>query len=77
MPTENRITLPDNLLSHRRTWIQALERLVELEPETSMPDVDEKGFWQHELKAMHDMYADLDRMKVVNAHDLVSTEIAG
>ena len=54
--------LPDNLLSHRNTWLQAMERLVELEPESGAPDEDEKGFWRHELKAMHDMYSDLDRL---------------
>lgn len=53
--------LPDNLESHRNTWIQAMERLVELEPESCAPDEDEKGLWRHELKAMRDMYADLDR----------------
>lgn len=51
---------PDNLLSHRRTWIQALERLVELEPSVPFGEVDDKSFWQHELNAMRDMYADID-----------------
>ena len=54
--------VPDNLLSHRNSWLQAMERLVELEPESGAPDEDEKGFWRRELKAMHDMYADLDRL---------------
>lgn len=54
--------LPDNLVSHRNTWLQAMERLVELEPESHAPDEDEKGFWRHELKAMQDMYADLDKL---------------
>lgn len=54
--------LPDNLLSHRNTWLQAMERLVELEPESCAPDEDEKGFWRHELEAMRDMYTDLDRL---------------
>jgi hypothetical protein len=55
--------LPDNLESHRNTWIQAMERLVELEPESCAPDEDEKGFWRHELQAMRDMYTDLDKLQ--------------
>ena len=59
-----KIELPDNLESHRRSWISAMERLIELEPEyLGMTGEDERGFWRHELKAMLDMYADLDRMK--------------
>lgn len=53
-------TLPDNFLSHRDSWLKAFDRLIELEPESTEPDMDEKGFWRHERKAMLDMYADLD-----------------
>jgi len=58
------VVMPDNLLSHRVTWRQALARLIELEdvadPETGR---DDKAYWQHELRAFDDMYADLDRLK--------------
>lgn len=51
---------PDNLLSHRRTWLQAMDRLIELEPESYAADMDEKGFWQHEKRAM---YRDVDKKR--------------
>lgn len=59
--------LPDNLVSHRASWLKALERLIELEPESHGPDMDEKGYWRHELKAMVDMYADLDHLALAPA----------
>lgn len=46
------------------SWLAALERLVELEPESYQPDQDEKGFWKHELQAMRDMYASLDSLQM-------------
>lgn len=49
--------LPDNLESHRHSWQSALVRLVELEV-----DDDNRSYWEHELKAMRDMYDDLDRI---------------
>jgi hypothetical protein len=55
--------LPDNLLSHRSSWLDAMDRLVELEPISHEPDSDDKGFWEHERKAMHDMYDCLDKVK--------------
>lgn len=48
---------PDNLRTHRNSWQSALARLIELEC-----DSDNRDFWRHELKAMQDMYADLDRV---------------
>lgn len=65
-PAPVSVVLPDNLESHRNTWIRAMERLVELEPESFAPDEDEKGFWRHELQAMRDMYTDLDKVKELN-----------
>lgn len=59
------LLLPDNLLSHRRAWLEAMERLVELEPVSTQPDADDKGYWEHELKAMRAMYADLDTLAPV------------
>lgn len=52
--------LPDNLLSHRASWLRAMDRLIELEPESTEPDMDEKGYWRHERQAMLDMYAYLE-----------------
>lgn len=49
--------VPDNLLTHRGSWQKALARLVELEP-----NIDDREFWAHELHAMQDMYADVDRL---------------
>lgn len=56
--------LPDNLVSHRDSWLAAMDRLVELETVASPRtcDSDEAGFWSHERNAMRVMYADLDRM---------------
>jgi hypothetical protein len=62
--------LPDNLLSHRRSWLNAMERLVELEQESFDPESEDlKAYWEHEQKAMQDMYADLDRMSPVVPDD--------
>jgi hypothetical protein len=66
--------LPDNLLSHRKSWLKALERLIELEPESSEPDMDEKGYWRHERQAMLDMYADLDTHPAPSASREVTEE---
>lgn len=58
------VVLPDNLLSHRATWRLAFERLIELEADrkTGRGDHDDCAYWEHELKALDDMYADLDRL---------------
>lgn len=64
-PAPVAVVLPDNLVSHRDSWLQAMERLVELEPSTLAPDEDDKAFWEHELSAMRDMYADFDRLNGV------------
>lgn len=56
------MTMPDNLVSHRSSWLRAMERLIELEPESHEPDMDEKGYWKHEYLAMLAMYEDLDRI---------------
>lgn len=58
---------PENLESHRITWLQAMERLVELEPPALPGDTDDRAFWQHELAAMRVMYADLDKQKATFA----------
>lgn len=61
------VVMPDNLLSHRESWLQAMERLVALEAEATPPthDSDEPGYWERELKSMRDMYADFDRLNGV------------
>ena len=61
------LVMPDNLISHRNSWLQAMERLVALEAEASPAthDSDDAGYWEHELKAMRAMYADLDRLNGV------------
>lgn len=56
-PAPVAVAMPDNLESHRRSWIAALDRLIVLET-----DADELLFWQHEHSALRDMYADLDRL---------------
>lgn len=43
-----------NLLTHKTSWLSALERLVSLEN-----DEDQKLYWQHEYNAMLDMYSSL------------------
>lgn len=70
---------PDNLRSHRGSWISALERLVELEPRQASPDAeDTRGYWQHELRALTAMYADLDACdaKREACRELLEQEIA-
>lgn len=66
-PAPVAVVMPDNLLSHRESWLQAMERLVALEAEATPPthDSDEPGYWERELKAMRDMYADFDRLNGV------------
>jgi len=57
--------VPDNLDSHRDTWLQAFDRLIELEPMVSDPQAErygEREYWEHERQAMLDMYVDLDRL---------------
>lgn len=70
---------PDNLRSHRDSWISALERLVELEPRQASPDAeDTRAYWQHELRALTAMYADLDACdaKREACRELMEQEIA-
>lgn len=66
-PAQVAVVMPDNLVSHRDSWISALTRLVALEAEATPAthDTDEAGYWEHELNAMRDMYADLDRLNGV------------
>lgn len=59
--------LPDNLESHQGTWLQALERLIELEAPGVVGGPDDRGFWEHELRAMQSMYADLQRLKALDS----------
>lgn len=44
--------LPHDFKTHEHSWIGALERLIELEP-----DRDERLYWEHELKAMRNAYS--------------------
>lgn len=55
------LVIPDNLLSHRRSWRAAFERLIELEPASFAHDYD-RSYWQHEMLALDRMYSDLDRI---------------
>jgi hypothetical protein len=57
--------LPDNLVSHRASWLKAMDRLIELEPISGRPDEDERGYWEHERRAMAAMYMDLDRLLAI------------
>ncbi|WP_370601877.1 hypothetical protein [Pseudomonas nitroreducens] len=56
------LVIPDNLLSHRRSWRAAFERLIELEPVSLAPDRDDRSYWEHEMRALDRMYSDLDRI---------------
>jgi len=56
------VLVPDNLLSHRASWQRAFQRLIELEPASSEPDRDDRGYWKHEAQAMQDMYRDVDSL---------------
>lgn len=57
--------LPDNLESHQGTWLQAFARLIELEAPGVVGGPDDRGFWEHERRAMEAMYADLQRLKAL------------
>lgn len=61
------VTLPPDFYSHKASWIAALERLIELEPESHEPDRDDKAFWKHELKAMKRAYEELEQPRPVFA----------
>lgn len=64
--------LPDNLRSHRLAWLNALERLIDLEPGGLDPTAEDlNGYWCHELQAMRDMYADLDRIDAMRSQGAV------
>jgi len=65
-PAPVAVVLPENLLSHRDSWLCAMDRLIELEPISHEPDSDQRGFWEHERKAIHDMYACLDATAALN-----------
>lgn len=56
------LVIPDNLLSHRRSWRAAFERLIELEPVSLAPDRDDRSYWEHEMQALDRMYSDLERI---------------
>ncbi|WP_213664160.1 hypothetical protein [Stutzerimonas stutzeri] len=58
--------LPDNLESHQSTWLQALARLIDLEAPGVIGGPNDRSFWEHELRAMQDMYADLQRLKALD-----------
>ena len=47
--------LHHNFVTHKDSWRNALERLVELEP-----DPEFKAFWKHELKAYDEAYEEFD-----------------
>lgn len=67
-PERDSATLPDNLRSHRLSWLNAMERLIDLEPGGLDPTAEDlNGYWCHELQAMRDMYADLDRIDAMRA----------
>jgi|SRR5215217_4333076 len=71
-PVSGGVVLPDNLESHRGTWLDAFDRLIELEPTSSDPEschYGQRELWQHERKAMLAMYADLDRLKAPKVCD--------
>lgn len=50
--------LPDNLETHQHSWKEAILRVIELEI-----NKEDKLYWEHELKAMQDMYDDLKLLK--------------
>lgn len=46
--------LPEDVKSHKRAWLSALVRLIELEP-----DETNKGYYQHELGVMRRVYDEI------------------
>ena len=55
------MNIPDDLYTHENSWRKALERLIELEPVTGEPDEDNRGFWEHELRAFNHAYEQLHK----------------
>ena len=53
--------LPDNLLSHRASWLVCMEKLVQIAHDL---DSEDTAYYEHELIAMKDMYNDLDQQEL-------------
>lgn len=51
---------PVELAAHRADWLEALQRLVELEVPSAEEERDDRSYWTHELRAMQSMYASWD-----------------
>lgn len=56
------VVIPHDFFTHEASWRMALERLIELEPESLEPGMDEKGYWRHELAAFNKAYSELRRI---------------
>lgn len=64
--------MPNDFITHQDTWRQALERLIELEPESVEGQVDDKAFWRHELAAFDRAYAELEVARTAPAEGTTS-----
>lgn len=53
--------IPDDFYTHEHTWRLALEKLIELTPPSTEPDMDDRGFWEHELRAFNRAYEELQK----------------
>lgn len=59
--------MPNDFITHQDSWRQAIERLIELEPEAIKGEVDDRAFWRHELAAFDRAYAELEAARTASA----------
>jgi len=52
-------TIPDDFYSHKYAWLAALQ-IARDAAEVSPPDIDDKSYWEHEIKAFQRAYAELE-----------------
>lgn len=55
------MNIPDDFYTHEDTWRKALETLIALTPVSTEPDMDERGFWERELRAFNNAYEELHK----------------
>lgn len=69
--------VPEDFLSHHASWRAALERCIETAP-ISTCEMDDKAYWQHELRAFDRAYAALAALNTRHAMDaLLQSPVAG
>jgi hypothetical protein len=56
--------LPDDLFSHEEAWRSALV-IAKNHAEQSPPDIDDKSYWEHEIKVFDRVWKQLDEISSI------------